>query len=468
MSNPSKLPVTHAMAQFSEALAWDPLPGAVRAESVRAWTNWVACALGGSATSAMDAAAQGMLAMESGGSVRVLGRGQRFCVADAALLGALASTSQTYDDTHLATTTHPTGPIASALLSVADKLSQERQPVSGARMLGALIAGMELECRMSCAILANGASRGWFITGLSGGIGAAAAVGMVLGLTQEQLVDAIGLAATHAGGMRATHGSMAMTYVPGMAARAGVSSAYLAQAGFTCSAISIDGKNGLLQVLGHGSDTGLLTQGLGERFEMMNNTYKPYPCGIVIHPALDACLHLVKEHGVSYPDIVQIDMRVNPNTLALTWRKLPANVFEAQVSLFHWVAAAFVHGAVGIAQGEPDCVWDRRVRDLQERASAVADEAVADNQAYVSVTTRDGRKFSHFVDNAIGSKTNPLSDTMIDAKFLGLAEPLIGVRAGDELLEACRTVAGCGDVAAILDLGSGAGSGGANSRCVCR
>ena len=462
MSNQANDPVTHLMAEFAQALAWDALPAGVRTEAVRAWTNWVACALGGSATSAMDAAAQGMLAMDSRGAVRVLGRGQRFGVADAALLGALASTSQTYDDTHLATTTHPTGPIASALLSVADKLSQEGQPVSGASMLGALIAGMELECRMSCAILANGGSRGWFITGLSGGVGAAAAVGMVLGLTREQMVDAIGLAATHAGGMRATHGSMAMTYVPGMAARAGVASAYFAQAGFTCSAISIDGRNGLLQVLGNGSDTTAITQGLGDRFEMMNNTYKPYPCGIVIHPALDACLHLVGAHGLSHADIAHIDMRVNPNTLALTWRKLPVNVFEAQVSLFHWVAAAFVHGAIGIAQGEPDCVWDPRVRDLQERASAMADDAVADNQAHVSVTTRSGKTFSYFVENAIGSVTNPLSDAMIDAKFLGLAEPLIGAHAGARSLAACRSVAASSDVAEILDFGSGAGVGGAH------
>ena len=460
MSNQTKDPVTYRMADFAGALTWDTLPDRVRTEGVRAWTNWVACALGGSATSAMGAAVQGMLAMASGGSVRVLGRDQRFCVADAALLGALASTSQTYDDTHLATTTHPTGPIASALLAVADKLSQEGQPVSGASMLGALIAGMELECRMSCAILANGASRGWFITGLSGGIGAAVAVGLVLGLTREQMVDAIGLAATHAGGMRATHGSMAMTYVPGMAARAGVASAYFAQAGFTCSAISIDGKNGLLQVLGNGSDAALITQGLGDRFEMMNNTYKPYPCGIVIHPALDACLHLVKAHGLSHAEIAHIDMRVNPNTLALTWRKFPVNVFEAQVSLFHWVAAAFVHGAIGIAQGEPDCVWDPRVRDLQERASAMADDAVADNQAYVTVTTRDGKKLSYFVENAIGSMSNPLSDAMIDAKFLALAEPLIGAHAGAESLVACRSVPASDDVAGILDLGSGAVPGG--------
>ena len=459
MSNQTKDPVTQRMAEFAGTLMWDALPDRVRTEGVRAWTNWVACALGGSATSAMDAAVQGMLAMESGSSVRVLGRAQRFGVADAALLGALASTSQTYDDTHLATTTHPTGPIASALLAVADKLSQEGRPVSGARMLRALIAGMELECRMSCAILDNGASRGWFITGLSGGIGAAVAVGMVLGLTGEQLVDAIGLAATHAGGMRATHGSMAMTYVPGMAARAGVASAYFAQAGFTCSAISIDGKNGLLQVLGNGSDPTLITQGLGDRFEMMDNTYKPYPCGIVIHPALDACLYLVKAHGLSHADIAQIDMRVNPNTLALTWRKLPVNVFEAQVSLFHWVAAAFVHGAIGIAQGEPDCVWDPRVRDLQEHAWAMADDAVAENQAHVSVTTRDGRAFSYFVENAVGSISNPLSDAMIDAKFLGLAEPLIGARAGALSLAACRSIAASGNVAQILDLGSGAGAG---------
>ena len=107
-------PVTHRMADFALGTTGDALPAAVRRESARAWLNWVGCAVGGAVTPAMDAAVRGLVSM-GGGDVPVLGRAERVTVADSAFLGSLAASAQTYDDTHLATITHPTGPVASAL-----------------------------------------------------------------------------------------------------------------------------------------------------------------------------------------------------------------------------------------------------------------------------------------------------------------------------------------------------------------
>src|SRR5690606_30973374 len=104
-----------------------------------------------------------------------------------------SSSAHTYDDTHLSTITHPTGPVASALLAVAGKLAGVGRPVTGRALLAALAVGMELECRTSCAISESRASLGWYMTGLSGGIGAAAAVGRLLGLPHDRMVSAIGL-----------------------------------------------------------------------------------------------------------------------------------------------------------------------------------------------------------------------------------------------------------------------------------
>src|ERR1700744_4276787 len=214
--------VTHDMARFALGLDWASLPDAVRREAPRAWMNWVACTVGASRTPIMDAAVRGVLAMESAEDAGLLGRSENTSVSNAALLNCLGSSAQTYDDTHLATITHPTGPVAAAALAVACKRAGAGSPVPGRDLLIALVAGLELECRVSCAIAAGGSRKGWYMTGLSGGIGAAAAAGLLLGLDHNQMVSALGLAATQAGGFRATHGSMAITYVPGMAARNGV------------------------------------------------------------------------------------------------------------------------------------------------------------------------------------------------------------------------------------------------------
>lgn len=445
-------PVTHEMARFALAAHWADLPDAVRREAPRAFLNWVACAVGAARTPAMEAAVRGVVAMEGAGEAGLLGRGESVGVSNAALLNCLGSSAQTYDDTHLATITHPTGPVAAAALAVACRRAGGGRPVPGRDLLVALMAGLELECRVSCAIAAGGGRKGWFMTGLSGGIGAAAAAGLLLGLDHDRTVSALGLAATQAGGLRATHGSMAITYVPGMAARNGVAAAYMAAAGFDCAAIAVDGRNGLLEVLTGAADAGPIRAGLGSRYEFLANTYKPYPCGIVIHPALDACLDLARVQGVAVGDIERVDMRVHPDALNLTWRKLPDTVMDAQVSLYHWTAAALVHGAAGLAQGDIACVRDPRVRALQERMNAEAVAAMADNEAEVSVRLTSGRVLSSHVRDATGSLTNPMTDKQLVEKFRGLVQPSLGEAGCARLLQACLDVEESGDVSAIVSL----------------
>jgi 2-methylcitrate dehydratase PrpD len=444
--------VTHDMARFALGLDWASLPDAVRREAPRAWMNWVACTVGASRTPIMDAAVRGVLAMESAGDAGLLGRSESTSVSSAALLNCLGSSAQTYDDTHLATITHPTGPVAAAALAVACKRAGAGSPVSGRDLLIALVAGLELECRVSCAIAAGGSRKGWYMTGLSGGIGAAAAVGLLLRLDHDQMVWALGLAATQAGGLRATHGSMAITYVPGMAARNGVAAAYMASAGFECGSIAVDGRNGLLQVLTGATDAGPIRAELGTRYEFLNNAYKPYPCGIVIHPAIDVCLDLARAQGVEAEDIDRVDMRVHPDALNLCWRKLPDNALDAQVSLFHWTAAALVHRAAGLAQGDIACVREPRVRALQERMHAEAVATMRDNEAEVSVRLKDGRVLASHVRDATGSITNPMTDEQLVEKFRGLVGPVLGEDDSARLLQACLNLERTEDASAIVAL----------------
>lgn len=450
MTPGNRVSIAQRMVDFTTTLDWSDLPESVRNEAVRAWLNWMACAVGGSATDAMDHAVRGVLWMVPSDAVPMPGRSERASLPDAALLGCLASTALTYDDTHFSTATHPTGPVASALISVAYTLGEQGRPVTGTALLTALVVGMELECRLSGAIIANGGHAGWFITGMSGGVGAAVAVGRLLGLTRDQMIYAIGLAATQGCGFRASHGGMAMTYVPGLAARNGLVAAYMGAADFTAGDHSIDGRNGMLQVLTGRADTTLIGDDLGSRYELMANSYKPFPCGFVIHASLDACLAILVAHPLDPLQIERIDLRVHPNALNLCWRKLPVNVFEAQVSLYHWVAAAFVTGAAGVKQGQLECVTNGDVRALQERIYATADPHLADNQAFVTVRLRDGRTVEHFTRNAIGSMTNPMSDAQLAEKFRLLTAPVLGDADASALRDLCMDLPSSADVAQVL------------------
>lgn len=455
MAQDKTLPMARQMAAYAINESWDRLPAKVRAESVRAMLNWTGCAVGGATTASMESAVQGVLAMTTCGETPILGRSEKVGMPDAALLSCLSSSSQTFDDTHLATITHPTGPVAAAALSVAHALSKSKNPVSGLQFLIALVVGVELECRLSRAISAlNGSHIGWYMTGLSGGIGAAAAVGRLLNLSANQMTWAIALAAAQACGLRATHGSMAIAYIPGVAARNGLAAAHMAKANFTCSDILIDGRNGLLEVVSTSPAPALITQDIGENYEMMNNTYKPYPCGIVIHPAIDACLKLASNSAISSKDINKILLRVHPDALQLCWRKLPTNELDAQVSLYHWVGAALVYKSAGLAQGAQACVMDPAVRAMQEKIHVESSSELTDNQAIATIHLQNGSQFEAKIDNAIGSVTNPMTNEQLTTKFHGLCTPVIGAARTAALLDFCHSISGQENVGDVFRIGA--------------
>ena len=121
--------------------------------------------------------------------------------------------------------------------------------------------------------------------------------------------------------------------------QAGFVAAMMARAGFECGPAAVAGRNGIVEVIAPKADHAAITRDFGKHWEVLGNAYKPYPCGIVIHSAIDACLELVRKHKPNPDDIAEVAFDVTPGALALCWRKLPDSELEAQVSLYHWLAA---------------------------------------------------------------------------------------------------------------------------------
>ena len=442
MAGRGKVVVAHQIADFVLATSWSTLPEIVREEARRAFLNWVACAVGGANTATAEIAIRAVSKMGGAGDTPLLGRPERFDMANAALLCCLNSAAQAFDDTHLKTITHPSGPVAAAALAALHCRSADGVRGSGEDLLLALVVGIEIECRLSNAIIADGAGAdlGWYMTGISGGVGAAVAVGRLLGLDHGQLVSAIGLAAAQACGVRSTHGSMATAYVPAVACRNGLTAAYMAAAGFTCGEGAIDGNNGLLQVMSPNAAPDRIGAGLGRDFELMHNAYKPYPCGIVIHPAIDACLALAADPAFE-PDLIErLDLRVHPDALNLTGRKLPDSALQAQISIYHWVATALVHRRAGIEESELPCIRDTRVRAIQEAVFPVAAALLASDQAEARLTMKDGRVLEVRIEHATGSAANPMTDRQLEGKFRALTSRVLDDEKVARLLAVCEAI----------------------------
>ena len=426
---------TRVLAGYAAASRFEQLPAAVVHEATRALVNWAGCAIGASAQPTVENAWSALRPFAGAAQATLLGRRERTDILHAALVNGIASHVLDFDDTHPDTLVHPSGPVASAVLALA-----ELRGASGPELLNAFVAGVEVECRVARAVLPAHYEVGWHITATAGIFGAAAASARLLGLDQERTVWALGLAATQAAGLREMFGSMAKSLHPGRAAQNGLASALFAQAGLTSSPTAIEGKRGFAHVLSTTVDIAQCVDGLGERYELLGNTYKPYACGLVIHPAIDGCIRL-REAGVRAADVARIDLKVHPLVLELTGKTAPRSGLEAKFSVFHSAAAALIDGAGGEAQFADARVNDPQVIALRDRVHARIDDGMALHAAEVLVTLVDGSRTAMQVDHCIGSRQRPMSDAELDDKFLAQCAPVLGAGPGANALALLRRIA---------------------------
>ena len=436
--------ITRTLARFVVEHPSTDVPAKVRHEAARSLLNWVGCAVGGSRHETVGRALAALQPFSGPPQATVLGRGDRLDVLYAALMNGITSHTFDFDDTHLRTVIHPSGPVASAILALA-----ERQPVTGADFLHAFILGVEVECRIGNAVYPEHYDVGWHITGTAGVFGAAAAAGRLLGLSEQQMVWALGIAATQSSGLREMFGTMCKPFHPGNAARNGLLAALLAQKNFTSSEQGIEAKRGFAHVLSTSFKPEEITQRLGETWEIAFNTYKPFACGIVIHPVIDACIRLRNEHGLAAEDVERIDARVHPLVLELTGKKVPKVGLEGKFSVFHSAAVAIIYGAAGEAEYGDEVVRDPRVTALRDRVYATVDNTIREDQTRVAIRLKNGKTLETFIEHAIGSLERPMSDSDLEGKFRALVRGVLPDHQCERLIRLCWDAERLDDAAGI-------------------
>jgi 2-methylcitrate dehydratase PrpD len=341
---------------------------------------------------------------------------------------------------------HPAGPVAAAALALAEK-----RPTSGADFLLAFALGIEMTCRLSKAISVPPAKGtvAWSQTGIAAGIGAAVAAAKLLNLDAKRLQYAIGIALSQAAGFRVMHATMVSSFMPAHGGQTGLRAALLAERSFTASPAALEGKYGFLEVFGQHAHLPYLADGLGEHFEVLRNTYKPYPCGIVIHPIIDACLQLRREHAIDAAAVDQVRIKASPGAMALCDRRNPQNELQAHVSLYHWTAATLIRGTARIEELQDPTVQDPEIGAFQDKIEVVGDASVAADAAEVTIRLKDGRVHTCRIDHCIGSATNPMTDAQLTRKFTELADPIVGGARSKALADQTWSVEMLADVGAL-------------------
>ena len=474
---------TQRLAKWASELSFDSLPDTVIEAAVRSSHNSIGSILGGASHPTTQRVIETFGNDFTHARCTLLGQShlqsslqhpRTTCqneVQTAALINGIASHVHDYDDTHLDTVIHPAGAVVVSLLAFADLLSASQDsnisPVSGTSFITALVAGMEIGLRIGNAVSPNHYSEGWHITGTVSPVAVAAALSNLLRLSLEQTVNAIGIASTQPVGVRVHFGTDTKALHVGRAAQNGIMAVMLARGGFTAAPDSLEGRCGWVEVLGNGADTlnqqvdHLIklsqgqTAGANELWEVEKNTFKPFPCGIVIHPTIDACIQLHNEEGLrdagKLDNIESVHLRVHPLVLELTGKKAPKDGLEAKFSVYHGAAVGLVLGSATPAEYADDIVNDTRVIAVRARVVANVDGNMRSDEAIVTLYCRDATKVDKHIEHAVGSLDRPMSNEELKGKFLKQAGAVLGEERAEAVEAMAWRIAKLEDVSEIAE-----------------
>jgi 2-methylcitrate dehydratase PrpD len=386
----------------------------------------------------------------------------------AALANGASGHAMDYDDTQLSTTsdrtfgllTHPTVPALAAALAVS-----ERAGFSGARFLEAFLIGFEVECKIAEAIDPSHYIRGFHSSGTIGTFGAAAAAAKLLNLNEQQLAHMLAIAASLSSGIRVNFGTMSKPLHVARAAENGVFAAELAAKGFTGGDDGLDGQWGFFQVFGGGADLDRLVPVLGKPYSIINPgvSIKPYPCGSLSHPSLDAMLKVVVDHDLKPEQIKAVRLRAGSNILDPLRYKIAKTELEAKFSVPFLLSSIILRRKAGIREFTDEFVASEPAQRMMERVTSVFDpkiEALGFDQirSVVEVDLNDGRVLVQPSDDRYrGGPDRPFTREELHDKFADCAQLVLSpgsIRQALSLIESVETLKDVRQLARALTSGA--------------
>ncbi|QYN21608.1 MmgE/PrpD family protein [Amycolatopsis sp. DSM 110486] len=421
-----------------------PLPETVSRAARRSLFNVLGTAIGAARTPAVEALLATAEELGAAGAVPVPGRAELLDPEWAATVVGTAAHLDDFDDTHLATVIHPGAAVLAAVLALAPETAPD-----GATALEAFALGCEAQLRIGVAISPSHYDYGWHITGTCGVFGAAVAAAHLLGLDADQLGHALGIASTGTLGQREAFGSMTKPLHPGKAAAVGVFAARLAAAGLTAPEDPL-GPGGVLPVFSE-PDYDELRRDWAGTWELEYNAFKPYPCGIVAHPAIDAAIGA--SAAVGDPGaITAVRISCHPLVPELMGRLQPADGLQARFSARHAAAVGLLDGEVGLRQFSDERAIDEDVTRLRALTELVPTPDCPRDSATIRVERAGAEPVEVHIEHARGSMARPLTDEELFTKVDRLVEPVLGAGAARKIEAAVDGLPGAPGIDAVIEV----------------
>mgnify|MGYP001807025439 CR=1 FL=1 len=462
--------LTDAVVAFVDTMRFERVEREHLRIARRCVLDGLAVAVGGSRQPGMAPLARYIQSVGGAGQARPLGNaGAKLPAHSAALWTGTAGHATDWDDTQLANgpgrpyglLMHPTMPPLAASLAMAELVAAERgAPVTGKELLTAFTTGFEVGCKIAEAVNPDHYMRGFHTSGTIGAFAATAAAAKLLGLDRDGIARAIGLAASMSAGIRANFGTMGKPFHVGRAAENGVTAALLAREGFTANTEALDGKWGYLAIAGIGGEPALVRDQFGAPFTMVSPgvSIKPYPSGVLTHPSMDALKFLMRIEGLSADDVESVTLNAGFNVLAPIRYRVAKTELEGKFSFAFLLAAIILRGRAGTTEFTDAFVSSPECQAMQLRIETRFDQGIEDMgwdkiRSRVEVTTKDGRQFARWADEAYrGSPDNPLSDAELEDKFRDNADGILSAEQQQAVFDRVWSLEEAADVGDLLTL----------------
>jgi 2-methylcitrate dehydratase PrpD len=434
---------TRDLAAFAASIRYEDLPPEVVSVMKVSALDSIGCCLFG-ATLPWTERVRAMVDEEGGAPVASLfGTDRRTSIGGAVLVNATAGHAFELDDIHKESIVHP-GSIA---LPVALAFAERDGDWTGRDLIVALATGYEIGTRVGNAATMSLFYRGFHPQGTSGAFVGAATAGKSIALDPKRMQHALGIVGSQAGGlMAAQEGAMVKRFHSGRAAQSGVYAAMLARSDFTGITNVLEaGYGGYLSSYSDAPNAARLTDGLGADWEAARIGYKPHASVTSIHSALDALVHLMRQHDLGPDDIVALDVGVSHMTYVhCAWEYQAQGVTAAQMNLYYGLAVIAHDGVAFVKQYDESRLHDPRLLAFIRRIAVRVDPEIDAmgpafrHAAEVSIRTRDGRRLSHRILNRRGSPENPLSREDVEYKFRNVVESCLPSSDIDALIDLAR------------------------------
>ncbi len=428
----------HDIADYAVAERTRDIPEEAVRWAKRAVIDWCATTAPGAIIQPATGLVQALGEDIGHGPARLFPSGAKATVRSAATINAAASHTVEFDDIFRDAIYHPSTPVVSTALAVA-----EGENLSGDEFLRAVIVGYEVSTRIA-VVLGRAHYKYWHNTATIGSFGAAIAAATALKLDREQIAHALALVGTMAAGLQQAFRSDSDTKPMhgAHAADTGVMCAMSAKHGIRGVMDMLDGEVGVGAAMSENCDWSKATDGLGERYNITVMTTKNHGCCGHTFAAIDAALAIKEQYGVTAGDIESIDINGYSSTYEICSGHDHSTPYDGRFSVPYLVATAFTHGTVRLDAFTEERLTHPETCALSPKVTVHLDEEIDKNfpqqrAARITVRTKDGRVLEHFQHARKGDPELPLSDDEISAKFTELATPVMGQASASALLDAC-------------------------------